>query len=58
MLKNLQIWILFEKNYTITEAAVQRCRKYAANLQDNTHAKVQFQKATLLKLHFGMGILL
>ena len=34
--------------------------KYAANLQENTHAEVWFQKsyfATLLKSHFGMGIL-
>ena len=43
--------------------------KYAANLQDNTHAGVLFQQgcfatctsacfATLLKSHFGMGIFL
>ena len=34
--------------------------KYAANLQENTHAEVRFQKsyfAALLKSHFGMGIL-
>ena len=35
-------------NYWIPEAATQRCSlgkmfwKYAANLQDNTHAKVRF----------------
>ena len=42
----------------ISEAAIQRCSvekifwKYAANLQQKTHAKVRFQKscnATLLK---------
>ena len=35
--------------------------KYAANLQGNTHANMWFQEscnATLLKSHFGMGILL
>ena len=35
--------------------------KYAANLQENTHAEVRFQKsckATLLKSDFGMGVLL
>ena len=33
--------------------------KYAANIQENTHAKCDFNYfATLLKLHFGMGILL
>ena len=35
--------------------------KYAADLQENTHAEVWFQqscKATLLKLQFGMGFLL
>ena len=35
--------------------------KYAVNLQENTHAEVWFQYscfATLLKSHFGMGILL
>ena len=31
--------------------------KYAANLQENTHAEMCFQ-ATLLKSHFGMGFLL
>ena len=30
--------------------------KYAANSQENTHVKKQF--ATLLKLHFDMGVLL
>ena len=41
-----------------SEAAVQRCSyekvfwKYAANLQENTHAF----KSTLLKSHFGMGV--
>ena len=49
------------------EAATQRCSsekvlwKYAANLQENTHAEVQFQRscfATLLKSHFGMSVLL
>ena len=36
-------------------------RKHSANLQENTHAEVRFQKSckgTLLKLHFGMGFLL
>ena len=36
-------------------------RKYAVNLQENKHAEVWFQKsclATLLKSHFGMGVLL
>ena len=35
--------------------------KYVANLQKNTHAEVWFKwrcKATLLKLHFDMGVLL
>ena len=35
--------------------------KYAASLQENTHAKVWFQwsyYATLLKSHFGKGVLL
>ena len=49
------------------EAALQRSYwekvfwKYAANLQENTHAKVLLQEicfATLLKSHFGMGVLL
>ena len=34
--------------------------KYAAHLQENTHAEVWFQEscfATLLKSHFDMGIL-
>ena len=31
--------------------------KYTANLQENSHAEVWFQ-ATLLNLHFGMGVLL
>ena len=33
--------------------------KYVANLQENTHAEVWFQWscfATLLKLHFGVGV--
>ena len=61
-----QFWInVIEKQYA--EAAIQRCSqekvfwKYVANLQENTHAKVQFQyscKATLLKSHFDMGVLL
>ena len=50
-----------------TEAALQRCShekafwKYAANLLENTHAEMRFQCicfATLLKLHFGMDVLL
>ena len=35
--------------------------KYAANSQENTHAEVRYQyscSATLLKSHFGMGVLL
>ena len=49
------------------EAAIQRYsqeklfRKYAANLRENTQAKVRFQessKAALLKSHFGTGVLL
>ena len=35
--------------------------KYAATLQENTNAEVQFQQsyfATLLKSHFRMGVLL
>ena len=49
------------------EAALHRCSykkvfgKYAANLQENTHAEDRFQQsclANLLKLHFGMGVLL
>ena len=45
-----------------TEAPLQRYslekvfRKYAANLQKNTHAEVYLE--TLLKLHFGMCVLL
>ena len=34
--------------------------KYAANLQETTHAKVRFHQsffATLLKSHFGMGVI-
>ena len=34
--------------------------KYAADLQENTHAEMQFQqscKVTLLKSHFGMDVL-
>ena len=49
------------------EAATQRCSlekvywKYAANLQENTHAEMWFQQsyfATLLISNFGMGVLL
>ena len=34
--------------------------KYAANLLKNIHAEVRFQEscATLLKSHFGIGVLL
>ena len=50
-----------------SEAAVQRCSKKnvflkcAANLHENTHVEVWVQKsckATLLKSHFGLGVLL
>ena len=50
-----------------SEAGLYRCsykklfRKYAANLQETTHTKVWFQyscKATLLKSHFSLGVLL
>ena len=64
-------WSVFQdhhkKDFIITEAATQRCSlekvfwKYAANLQGNTHAEVWFQqscKATLLKSHFDIGVLL
>ena len=47
------------------EAVTQRCSyekvfwKYAANLQENTEVRFQQScKATLLKSHFGMGVLL
>ena len=49
------------------EAVLQRCsyekvfRKYAANLPENSHAKVWFQLScykTLFKSHFNMGALL
>ena len=49
-----------------TEGALQRCSykkafwKYAANLQENTHAEMWFQqsyKVTLLKSHFVRGVL-
>ena len=47
------------------EAAIKRCScknvfwKFAADLQENTHAEVRFQqrgKATLLRSQFGMGV--
>ena len=50
-----------------SEAATRRCFlekvfwKYAANLQENTHAQKWFQLscfATLLKSHFGIDVLL
>ena len=47
------------------EAVTQKCSyekllwKYAANLQENTEVRFQQScKATLLKSHFGMGVLL
>ena len=52
--------------YHYFEAAVHKFSykkmfwKYAANLQHNTHAEVQFRqswKAALLKSNFGMGVL-
>ena len=51
----------------LTEAALHSCSykkalwKYAANVQENTLSEVRFQescRATLLKSHFGMGVLL
>ena len=51
----------------LTEAALHSCSykkmlwKYAANVQENTLSEVRFQEgcqATLLKSHFGMGVLL
>ena len=36
-------------------------RKYGVNLQENNHVEMRFQQsynATLLKSHFGMGVLL
>ena len=53
--------------YSLPEAALQKCSyekvfwKYAVKLQANTHAKERFQLscfATLLKSHFGTGVLL
>ena len=50
----------------IIEAAPQRCseeklfRKYAEDLQENTHAEAPLQKSckeTLLKSHLSMGVL-
>ena len=44
-----------------TDAALQRCSlekvfwKYAPNLKENTHVKVQFRTS---KSHFGVGVLL
>ena len=32
--------------------------KCALDLQENTHAEMCLNKATLLKSHFGMGVLL
>ena len=58
-----------KSNRPITDAygTPHRCsykkmfRKYAANLQENTHVEVLFQsscKATILKSHFSMSVLL
>ena len=55
--------------FLASEAAVQKWplekvfSKYAANLQENTHAEVRFQQsckaiATLVESHVGMGVLL
>ena len=46
---------------TISAAHKKVFWKYAANLQENTHAEVRFQWicfATLLKSHLGNGFLL
>ena len=59
---------IFDRVLHVTpEEALHRCSykkvfwKYTAKLQEITHAEMRFQwscKATLLKLHFAMGVLL
>ena len=58
--------MILQASHKFAEATIQRCSqenlfwKYAANLQENTHAKVSFQEsclAALLKSHFSMGVL-
>ena len=61
------MYIYFSVKLTSTEAVIQRCSyeklfwKYAANLQENTHAELRFQQSRygiLLISHDGMGALL
>ena len=57
-----QTILILPSDFPGSEAATQWCSqekvlcKYATNLQENSHAESYF--ATLLKSHFGMGVLL
>ena len=62
MKTSIELTISISKIVEYPEAALERCSykkvfwKYAANLQENTYAEVCL--ATLLKSHFGIGVLL
>ena len=69
LIKNFSVIVFINcaNNFETSEIATQRWSlekvfwKQAANLQENTPSEEWFQqrcKATLLKSHFGMGVLL
>ena len=60
-IRGIMEFVTFSNSETeSSEAAIHKCPsetifwKYAANLQESTYAEV----ATLLKSHFGIGVLL